>query len=109
MGAKKYVCRISGRLVLTVAGVGKSAGAEELEAAGGIDQFRDGFTFRGPAGGLEAIYNDRPEIQSWTVDGHEIPITANVVLRPSTYTLGLAADYERLLRDLHYLNSIEGP
>ena len=109
MGAKKYVCRIAGRLVLTVAGVGKSAGAEELEAAGGIEQFRDGFTFKGPAGGLEAIYNDRPEIQSWTVDGHDIPITANVVLRPSTYTLGLAADYERLLRDLHYLNSIEDP
>lgn len=109
MGAKKYVCRINGRLVLTVAGVGKTAGAEELEAAGGIPAFRPGFTFRSAAGGLEAIYNDKPEITSYEVDGHQLPITANVVLRPSTYTLGLAGDYERLLRDLYYLNSIEDP
>lgn len=109
MGAKKYVCRIDGTLVLTVAGVGKTAGAAELEAAGGIEAFKSGFTFTGPAGGLEAVYNDRPEITSWEVDGHTIPITANVVLRPSSYTLGLAADYERLLRDVHYLNSIEDP
>ena len=107
MGAKKYVCRINGKLVLTVAGVGKTEGAKELEAAGGIDAFAEGFKFVGPAGGLEAIYNDAPEITSWDVDGHRIPITANVVLRPSTYTLGLAADYERLLRNVRYLNSIE--
>lgn len=107
MGAKKYVCRIDGKLICTIAGVGKRAGAAELEAAGGVDAFREGFTFRGPAGGLEAIYNDAPEITSYTVDGHTIPITANVVLRPSTYTLGLAADYERLLRNVHYLDTIE--
>ena len=106
MGAKKYVYRDakSGKLICTIAGVGKSAGAKELEAAGGITAFRDGFTFY-EAGGLEALYNDRPEIDRWEVEpGRSVPITANVVLRESTYTLGLTAEYLRLLRGVRYFN-----
>lgn len=101
MGAKKYVCRINGKLISTIAGVGKSAGGRELEAAGGIQAFAPGFMFR-EAGGVEAIYNDVPEVTSWEVEGRTLQITSNVTLRPSTYTLGLAADYERLLRNLRY-------
>lgn len=106
MGAKKYVYRDakSGKLVCTIAGVGKTAGAKELEAAGGIVAFRDGFTFY-EAGGLEALYNDRPEIDLYEVEpGRSVPITANVVLRESTYTLGLTAEYLRLLRGVRYFN-----
>ena len=71
--------------------------AEELEKAGGITAFKEGFIFS-TAGGLEAIYNDVPEIQQYTVDGHRLMITSNVTLRPSTYTLGVTGEYEKLLK-----------
>lgn len=97
MGAKKYVGRHgSGPLEVTIAGVSKKKGAVELEANGGITAFQEGFIFR-DAGGLEAIYNDKPVISEYHIDGHVIPITSNVVLRPSTYTLGITGDYKRLL------------
>ena len=98
MGAKKYAYRtLDGKLHITIAGVNKKLGAEELEKAGGITAFKEGFIFT-TAGGLEAIYNDDPEIGSYTVDGHELTITSNVTLRPSTYTLGITGEYEKLLK-----------
>ena len=97
LGAKKYVGRVHGKLECTIAGVNKKLGADELEKAGGITAFKEGFIFTS-AGGLEAIYNDLPEIQEYTVDGHTLPITANVTLRPSTYTLGVTGEYEKLLK-----------
>ena len=107
MGAKKYVYVDRGKLVCTIAGVGKTAGAKELQAAGGIDAFKDGFTFY-EAGGLEALYNDKPEIAEWEVEpGRKVCISANVVLRESTYTLGLTAEYLRLLRGVRYMNEPE--
>lgn len=101
MGAKKYVSRetYNSPLTLTVAGVNKKKGAEELAKAGGIDSFVEGFTFR-DAGGLEAVYNDSPEFAYYEVEGRKIQITSNVYLKPSTYTLGLSADYARLLTTL---------
>lgn len=98
MGAKKYVSRetYNSPLTLTVAGVSKKKGAEELERAGGIEQFKEGFVFW-DAGGLEAVYNDSPEISYREVEGRKLAITSNVYLKPSTYTLGLSADYARLL------------
>ena len=102
LGAKKYVSRETkdSKLVCTIAGVSKSLGGKELEKYGGIEAFKVGFKFT-EAGGLEAVYNDKPEITEYTVDGHKISITSNVVLRESTYTLGLAADYERLLTKIY--------
>lgn len=98
LGAKKYVCRREGGpLEITIAGVSKTLGGEELENAGGIAAFDDGFTFR-VAGGLAAVYNDKPEIIYYErPDGVQIPITANVYLEPSTYTLGLTDEYRWLL------------
>lgn len=103
LGAKKYCFREEkdGKLQVTIAGVSKKKGGAELERHGGLSEFRVGFKFV-DAGGLEAVYNDVPEIKSYTVDGRMIPITKNVVLRPSTYTLGLAADYARLLENITF-------
>lgn len=103
MGAKKYVYRETSqdKLVCTIAGVSKSLGGNELEEHGGISAFQEGFTFD-KAGGLEAVYNDNPEIKSVEREGHILKITSNVVLRPSTYTLGLTADYKRLLTQVRY-------
>lgn len=104
LGAKKYVSRnAAGKLEITIAGVSKKLGGVELEEAGGVDAFADGFTFYA-AGGLEAIYNDDPEISYYErPDGVAVPISSNVYLQPSTYTLGLTAEYRRLL-ELVYLD-----
>lgn len=103
MGAKKYVFRETpdDKLVCTIAGVSKSLGGKELEEHGGITAFHEGFTFE-KAGGLEAVYNDKPGITETEIDGRRISITSNVSLRPSTYTLGLTADYKRLLTQIRY-------
>jgi hypothetical protein len=102
LGAKKYCYREtpSDKLHITIAGVTKTKGAKELERAGGIEAFKPGFIFR-EGGGTEAVYNDIPEIKKYTVEGHEIDITSNVVLRESTYTHGITAEYERLLEISH--------
>lgn len=97
LGAKKYCCEdTEGNLQITIAGVGKKAGAAELRWAGGISKFKPGFIFR-EGGGLDAVYNDDPEIKEVTIDGHRLEITRNVCLVQGEYTLGLAGDYERLL------------
>lgn len=103
MGAKKYVYRENSddKLVCTIAGVSKIAGGKELEEHGGIEAFHEGFTFE-KAGGLEAVYNDKPSITETERDGRRIVITSNVTLRPSTYTLGLTAEYKRLLTESRY-------
>lgn len=106
MGAKKYAYVSDGKLHITVAGVGKKSGVEELEKAAkkdgcrGIDEFCEGFEFTGDAGGLEAVYNDMGLYDTITETGEDDQqhrIVSNVTLRPSTYTLGLADDYKRLL------------
>lgn len=95
LGAKKYCYVKDKKLYITVAGVGKTKGADEL---GTIENFKEGFTwYRG--GGTESLYNDDPEVKQIEVDGHTINITSNVVIRPSTYTLGITAEYQRLLED----------
>lgn len=97
IGAKKYAyVDLKDELSITVAGVGKSKGAEELKQRGGLKSFKEGFTFY-DAGGTESIYNDKPEIDKLMIDGHEIDITSNVLIKSSTYTLGVTGEYRRIL------------
>lgn len=106
-GAKKYAYTFpDGRLGITVAGVGKKKGASELAAAGGLEAFRNGFTFSA-AGGLESVYNDTPGSRWLEIDGHLWEIGPNIYLRPSTYTLGQTADYLRLLSDPALIEAIK--
>ena len=94
MGAKKYVLEDhTGKLHITIAGVNKKKGGEEL---GKIENFKEGFIFY-KAGGTESVFNDNMDmiIQA---EGRPLHITDNVVIRDSTYTLGLTADYLRLLQ-----------
>lgn len=103
LGAKKYVTEIEGTLQTTIAGVVKWKGGPELEEAGGIEEFREGFVFR-DAGGTALKYND--EAYGWyEADGHRIYIGPNVVIKPSTYRLGLTYEYHELIE---YLKSMEG-
>ena len=106
MGAKKYAYRYpDGTLGITIAGVNKTKGAAELEKAGGLKAFKEGFVFK-EAGGTESIYNDNPEIKSITKEGHEIPITANLFIKESEYTLGITAEYARILENANIWREI---
>ena len=97
MGAKKYCYEdMQGNLHITISGVNKKLGAQEL---GKIENFKEGFIFR-KAGGMLSVYNDHPEITSVRIKGHLIKITSNVALFPSTYELGLTEEYSRLINFL---------
>lgn len=97
MGAKKYCYEdMQGKLHITISGVNKRLGAQEL---GSIENFKEGFIFR-KAGGLTSVYNDNPDITSVKIKGHTVPIISNVALFPSTYELGLTPEYSRLINFL---------
>ncbi len=100
LGAKKYAYNYEscGKTYVTIAGVTKKSGGSELDENGGLKAFSPGFTFV-KAGGTEAIYNDDPEIKSIVRDGKQINITPNIVIRDSTYTLGITAEYASLLKN----------
>ena len=98
MGAKKYAYRYpDGKLGITIAGVNKSKGADELEAAGGLSAFKEGFVFK-KAGGTESIYNDVPAVDHIIREGRAIPITSNLYIKDSEYTLGITGEYYRILQ-----------
>ena len=103
MGAKKYVTQIGDHLKTTIAGVTKSLGGAELEKAGGIDKFTEGFIFY-DAGGNQLKYNDEP-YGDYEIEGHTIWIGPNVVIKPSTYRLGLTHEYHELIE---YCKAMEG-
>lgn len=100
LGAKKYVYRTEpgGASQCTIAGVNKRKGGQELDEHGGITAFKPGFIFR-KAGGTESVYNDRPEITEYTVEGRTIEITSNVLIRDSEYTLGMSVQYAELVKN----------
>ncbi len=100
LGAKKYAYTYEpgGKTFVTIAGVTKRKGGAELDRHGGLKAFAPGFIFT-EAGGTESIYNDHPEIGVIEREGQKILITPNVVIKDSTYTLGITAEYESLLEN----------
>jgi hypothetical protein len=96
LGAKKYAYTRQDRTFkITIAGVPKKAGAREM---GTIENFNVGFVFRN-SGKLESVYNDSDYGTYYTDDSseHRIEIRSNVVLRESTYEIGLSLEYMYLL------------
>ncbi len=106
IGAKKYVYRTKdGKLHATIAGVNKKLAPDELEEHGGIEAFKIGFPFL-RSGGTESVYNDVP-YGDFTVENHVLKITQNVVIRPSTYTIGITDEYRRILADARTLKEFK--
>lgn len=117
LGAKKYAYEKDGELHITIAGVNKKKGAKELARNGGIERFlldtktnkclgiteldTNGFIFK-EGGGHELIYNDSKSYGTTQIEGHEIEITRNVVIKESTYQLGVSADYKRIIEGTDY-------
>ena len=98
-GAKKYAFRKWDKndklqVGITVAGVPKRKGAEELARKGGLQEFKEGFIFS-ESGKLGVIYNE--DFGEVDVNGEKINITRNATLTPVSYTLGWTKDYANLL------------
>ena len=97
MGAKKYVLEDENKkLHITIAGVNKHLGGEEL---GKLENFKEGFIFN-KAGGTESVFNDNVDMYYLTLEGKRLHITDNLVIRDSTYTLGITAEYKAILAGL---------
>lgn len=99
LGAKKYayVEREGEGVHCTIAGVNKKKGGKELDKHGGLSAFAEGFIFR-EAGGTQAVYNDTPQMDHVEIEGRSLPVTANVAILPSEYTLGITGEYERIIK-----------
>ena len=99
LGAKKYayVEREGEGVHCTIAGVNKKKGGKELDKHGGLSAFAEGFVFR-EAGGTQAVYNDTPPMDHVVIEGRSLPVTANVAILPSEYTLGITGEYERIIK-----------
>lgn len=100
-GAKKYAYEYEDGIPhVTIAGVNKSIGAEELREKGGLEVLKAGFVFE-KAGGTESVYNDTipDQCKDIEIDGHKLHITKNIALLPSTYRMGVTSDYAEILRD----------
>ena len=99
LGAKKYayVEREGEGVHCTIAGVNKKKGGKELDKHGGLSAFTEGFVFR-EAGGTQAVYNDTPQMDHVDIEGRSLPITSNVAILPSEYTLGITGEYERIIK-----------
>ena len=99
LGAKKYayVEKEGEGVHCTIAGVNKKKGGKELDKYGGLSAFAEGFIFT-DAGGTQAVYNDIPVPDHVIIEGNTLPITANVAILPSEYTLGITGEYERILK-----------
>lgn len=96
LGAKKYAYEdTNGELHITIAGVVKSAGAEELDENGGLEAFKEGFCFV-KAGGTKVKYHSNINFEYDTGEGL-VRITDNAAITPTTYKVGITADYQHLL------------
>ena len=118
-GAKKYAYRYAddeankaskrGNIGVTVAGLSKSLGAKYLNEHGGLKAFTvgtwdyDGGYIHGAlfdetnSGRLTAKYDDKIRHEHRTHDGHNIELTSNVALIPTTYELGLSPEYAAIV------------
>ena len=93
LGAKKYCYEDAQGLHITISGVKKKEGAQELAK---IENFTPDFCFTHSAG-LKAKYNDN--VDMWfNYEDKPIHITDNVYLSDTEYTLGITDEYKRILQ-----------
>lgn len=117
-GAKKYAYRYSmdsvnkpkkrGEIGVTVAGLNKNSAARYLREHGGLAAFDAGkYTLDSYKTGLEfgvydsgrttSKYNDDIMLKEMNVNGHDIELTSNIAILPTTYTLGITKEYSDLM------------
>lgn len=87
LGAKKYAFLQNGKLGITVSGLSKKKGAEELEKKGGLRRFQRNEVFYN-SGRTIAQYNSA-EVHDITVNGCTFSTASNLAIVDTTYTLGI--------------------
>lgn len=87
LGAKKYAFLQNGKLGITVSGLSKKKGAEELAKKGGLRRFQRNEVFYN-SGRTIAQYNSA-EVHDITVDGCTFSTASNLAIVDTTYTLGI--------------------
>ena len=92
LGAKKYAYVDKKGLHVTISGVNKKLGAEEL---GDIKNFKPGMKFV-KAGGTCLYYND-DQIHYIEVNGEKILTASNIGMVDSSYTLNITDEYAALI------------
>lgn len=100
LGAKKYCCQYGDKLKITVSGVPKKKGAEQLSS---IEEFQDGFIFGYEADKLLSYYNTAQCITEPIVFTDYLGNVGScndnygVCLMPTTYELGLEMTYAQMI------------
>nr|DAI31757.1 MAG TPA: DNA polymerase B [Caudoviricetes sp.] len=87
LGAKKYAFLQNGKLGITVSGLSKKKGAEELERKGGLRRFQRNEVFYN-SGRTIAQYNTA-KVHDITVNGCTFSTASNLAIVDTTYTLGI--------------------
>lgn len=87
LGAKKYAFIQNGKLGITVSGLSRKKGAEELEKKGGLKRFQRNEVFYN-SGRTIAQYNSA-KVHNITVDGCTFSTASNLAIVDTTYTLGI--------------------
>ena len=87
LGAKKYAFLQNGKLGITVSGLSKKKGAEELAKKGGLRRFQRNEVFYN-SGRTIAQYNSA-EVHDITVNGCTFSTASNLAIVDTTYTLGI--------------------
>lgn len=104
LGAKKYAFLQNGKLGITVSGLSKKKGAEELEKKGGLRRFQRNEVFYN-SGRTIAQYNSA-KVHDITVNGCTFSTASNLAIVDTTYTLGISDTMldiiERLQGDKDY-------
>lgn len=88
LGAKKYAFLQNGRLGITVSGLSKKKGAEELEKKGGLRRFQRNEVFYN-SGRTIAQYNSA-KVHNINVNGCTFSTASNLAIVDTTYTLGIS-------------------
>lgn len=87
LGAKKYAFNQNKKIGITVAGLNKKSGAQELERKGGLSNFKIGTEFFDS--GRKTVYYNDDKKHFLTVQGCQIENASNIALVNTTYTLGM--------------------
>lgn len=93
LGAKKYAQVIDGKFEITIAGVPKSKGSEEMET---INNFHCGFVFR-HCDKKRLRYNDERTIRRVTTDKGSFDTFSNIAMLDTTYELDITDEFESLV------------
>lgn len=105
LGAKKYAFLQQGKLGITVSGLSKKKGAEELERKGGLRRFQRNEVFYN-SGRTIAQYNSE-KVHDITVDGCTFSTASNLAIVDTTYTLGITDTMLDIIERLQGENEYE--